>query len=447
MSSGATSRFSVKVTRPALRASDTSGTTSDAGSNPSQRGVPAPSDANANPPTATSPLPGGPSALVGDRGGGQAAPALGRLAEAVGSASLQRPDRSDRSHRRAVAIGLLEAEPRLARPARGRHNRRRISLGVDVRGDAHQHRCAAGPGARQTRDRCAAAAARRPRWSSHSRSGEVRWATSVIASAGYRSRALSRTRTRARAPARRRAGRGRDCWTQIARNMWSLVGSCSMLRFGHRSIRSKKPRRTSWSYNPSPRENSIRPCVPCSRRRSKARSISSLCERSTGLPALERSWLGLIAASAVFAWAAVRSRLTSRRQARPRRAPERLLGVALGDELGAPEDRVQVDHQRAPDAGVGQCGVQRPVRARAQATEHEPVGEARARRAGRGSPASARCVAGCRSLRRARARSRRRRTRRSRACRSSRSARLARPSGGRSRPTSGSGRYGAARRR
>ena len=60
VSSAATSTLIVSHPSPARRASEISGTTSDAGAYPAQRGLCPPSDANANPPSATRPEPGGP---------------------------------------------------------------------------------------------------------------------------------------------------------------------------------------------------------------------------------------------------------------------------------------------------------------------------------------------------------------------------------------------------
>src|SRR5205807_2175304 len=61
VSSGAASTLTVTDARSPRRASDTSGTTSDAGANPSHSSDPPPSAANANPPNATRPDPAGPS--------------------------------------------------------------------------------------------------------------------------------------------------------------------------------------------------------------------------------------------------------------------------------------------------------------------------------------------------------------------------------------------------
>src|SRR5205085_12100853 len=61
VSSGATSTLALTTDRSPRRATDNSGTTSEAGANPSHNVEAPPASVHANPPTATSPDPNGPS--------------------------------------------------------------------------------------------------------------------------------------------------------------------------------------------------------------------------------------------------------------------------------------------------------------------------------------------------------------------------------------------------
>ena len=126
VSSGATSTFTVSATRSPPRASDSSGTTSDAGANPCHRGEPPPSGANANPPSATRPEPGGPSAASASADAASADQRLATVREPIGAARLELPHRPDRRHRVPVAVGLLEAEPRFTGAPRGDRDRGRV---------------------------------------------------------------------------------------------------------------------------------------------------------------------------------------------------------------------------------------------------------------------------------------------------------------------------------
>ena len=70
----------------------------------------------------------GPRGLVGERVGRHRAPAAGQRLEAPGARGLERPHRPQRRHRDRVAVGLLQAEPRLAGTARGDHDRAGVVL-------------------------------------------------------------------------------------------------------------------------------------------------------------------------------------------------------------------------------------------------------------------------------------------------------------------------------
>ena len=98
-----------------------------------------PSGANAKPPTATSPAPGGPSRRVGHGAAGQLAPGARRPRRSgPGPAAVEPPHDAERRERGAAAVGLLEAEPVLARRAArrtrrrsGRPRRRRATVSAD----------------------------------------------------------------------------------------------------------------------------------------------------------------------------------------------------------------------------------------------------------------------------------------------------------------------------
>ena len=123
---------SVSVTRSPRRASATSGTCSEAGSKPAQCGVEPPSGAKAKPPTATG------AAVLPRRVGHQPAPARGDAPEAPGAAVVERGRATDRGQREAIAIGVLEAEPVLARAARGDGHRGGVHGGRERHRDGHQ---------------------------------------------------------------------------------------------------------------------------------------------------------------------------------------------------------------------------------------------------------------------------------------------------------------------
>ena len=149
-SSGAASSATVRRTSRPRRASATSGTTSPPGreAGPVRRRA-APRAANGKPPTATSPAPARAVGSVGDRVAGQPPPRLGDRGEALAARRAEprsvracaglvvvarwlEPRRApERGERRAVAVGLLEAEPVVAGEPRGEHDRAR----VDVRRD------------------------------------------------------------------------------------------------------------------------------------------------------------------------------------------------------------------------------------------------------------------------------------------------------------------------
>ena len=137
---------------------------------PSQCGDAAPSRANANPPTATSPAPGGPSGGSATASRPAARHARATALKALGAGRLERSHAAERRERAAVAVGLLEAEPRLARPARGEDDARVGSTSASTRDrDAASaaRRCAArAPHARARAARSQRARARRA--SSHS---------------------------------------------------------------------------------------------------------------------------------------------------------------------------------------------------------------------------------------------------------------------------------------
>ena len=123
---------SVSVTCSPRRASATSGTCSDAGSKPAQCGVEPPSGAKAKPPTATG------AAVLARRVGHQLAPARGDAPEAPGAAVVERGRATDRGQREAIAIGVLEAEPVLARAPRGDRHRGGVHRGRERHRDGHQ---------------------------------------------------------------------------------------------------------------------------------------------------------------------------------------------------------------------------------------------------------------------------------------------------------------------
>ena len=108
---------------PPRRAIATSGTTRSPAAKPCQCGAAPPSGANAKPPTATSPAPAGPSGVARLGVRGQLAPRRRGVGEAPRAARADRAHAAQRGQRGAVAVGLLEAEPRLARAARGEHDR------------------------------------------------------------------------------------------------------------------------------------------------------------------------------------------------------------------------------------------------------------------------------------------------------------------------------------
>lgn len=114
MSSGATSAHKVSVSLPDLRTSAISGTTSEAGSNPSQAGAPPPSGANAKPPTATGAP--GPSTCASATSARQAATVLPKRPAPLAvirvtspSAAIAAPSRSGCSKQNQGSPGRREA--------------------------------------------------------------------------------------------------------------------------------------------------------------------------------------------------------------------------------------------------------------------------------------------------------------------------------------------------
>ena len=123
-SSGATSAASVRRTSRPRRASESSGTIRSPAAKPAQCGASPPSGAKAKPPTATSPAPAGPSGASASARARQLAPLGGRAGEAPGAGGADLAHAAERGERGAVAVGLLEAEPRLPRRG-GRRTRSR----------------------------------------------------------------------------------------------------------------------------------------------------------------------------------------------------------------------------------------------------------------------------------------------------------------------------------
>src|SRR5436309_10037718 len=72
-----------------------------------------------------------------------------QLIKPLGPARLERPGSSNRRYRTALAVGLLQAEPWLARPARGGDDRGWIGRRVDHLGDARDQRSSGRAGASQ----------------------------------------------------------------------------------------------------------------------------------------------------------------------------------------------------------------------------------------------------------------------------------------------------------
>ena len=125
------------------RAIATSGTIRSAASKPAQCGAAPPSSAKAKPPTATRPAPAGPSGASAS-----ADPASSRHAAAVCSNRRGPRPSSRRTQPSAAsaapsAVGLLEAEPRLAGAARGEGDGARVDGRRQRQRDADQHLAAA----------------------------------------------------------------------------------------------------------------------------------------------------------------------------------------------------------------------------------------------------------------------------------------------------------------
>jgi hypothetical protein len=75
---------------------------------------------------------------VAQRAGRQRAPGPGDGGEAVGPRRLERRDAAERPQRRAVAVGLLQAEPRLAGAPRRHDDRGRVDVAAQRDGDPGQ---------------------------------------------------------------------------------------------------------------------------------------------------------------------------------------------------------------------------------------------------------------------------------------------------------------------
>ncbi len=88
---------------------------------------------------------GRPVQSVGQGIRGNRRPSPGNLTKPAGASCLDRPHAPDPRHRIPVAVGLLEAEPRLARASRGHPDRCRIDPRRDRSSDAGQHRRAGPP--------------------------------------------------------------------------------------------------------------------------------------------------------------------------------------------------------------------------------------------------------------------------------------------------------------
>ena len=99
---------------------------------------------------------GRPVGRARDRAAGERPPGRGDLGEAPGPGRLQPAHRAERRQRRAAAVGLLEAEPVLARLPRRERDRAGVDRGVDDDGQADEHLLA---GAARAADGALAAAA------------------------------------------------------------------------------------------------------------------------------------------------------------------------------------------------------------------------------------------------------------------------------------------------
>ena len=128
VSSGATSRLSVSAPGRPCAASETSGTTSDAGANPCQRGEPAAVGREREPADRDQPRSGRTGAVVGDRrlrparASGPQPARTGRAPRPRAPAPIRSPPA--RSRRDRAARGRTTARPAGARPRRARSGRR-----------------------------------------------------------------------------------------------------------------------------------------------------------------------------------------------------------------------------------------------------------------------------------------------------------------------------------
>ena len=151
VSSAWTSAATVSWTSSPVRARDTSGTCSEAGAKPAQCGLSPPSGANAKPPVAIRPAPR-PSAPSLSAAAASARQRAATSSKRCGPLRLERDDAAQRGHRGAVALGLLDAEPRLAGAPRGEHDRGRIDVVRDGHGHRGEHAAARAAGAARALD-------------------------------------------------------------------------------------------------------------------------------------------------------------------------------------------------------------------------------------------------------------------------------------------------------
>ena len=82
---------------------------------------------------------GRPVRRVGLGGAGQPPPGAGELGEPARAGRAQAGDRADGGQRGSVAVGLLEAEPRLAGPARREGDGARVDVRGEPQADAGEH--------------------------------------------------------------------------------------------------------------------------------------------------------------------------------------------------------------------------------------------------------------------------------------------------------------------
>ena len=138
VSSALTGWLTVSQVRPPRRASDSSGTTSRPADTRSTRAS-RPRRGRREAADADDAGAGGAAGRVGQDPRGQLPPASAELREAPVArrrAALHRTP--ERGERRAVAIGLLEAEPRFAGPAGAEHDLARVNLVRELLRHAHE---------------------------------------------------------------------------------------------------------------------------------------------------------------------------------------------------------------------------------------------------------------------------------------------------------------------